>query len=105
MKKIEAIIDDGCLDPVCGALLRYGVVDLVVTRCAASGAGSRFVRSYRTAARVPEHQAKCRIEVIVPTSRVAPIVKLIAETKRQDQHDNEGFKVTAIERLVRLADD
>ena len=104
MKKIEAIIDTSCLGPVCGALLRHGVVDLTVTHCAASGTGSHIVRSYRTAAWVPDHQEKRRIEVVVPNRSVAPVVNLIARAKRQNEHDNQGFKVTTIEQVVRLAD-
>lgn len=105
LKKIEAIIDAGCLERVCVVLLHYGVVDLTVTQCAAAGTGSRVVRSYRTAAWVPDHQQKCRIEVVVPNSNVAPVVKLIARTKRQNAHDDEGFRVTTIERVIPLADD
>ena len=98
------IVGADCLRPVCNVLLGFGIEDLTVTDCANSGARLRFVRSYRTAAWVPDLEAKYLIEVIVPRDSVTAVLRLIGDAKGQSAHGLDGFRVSSIDEVIPIQD-
>jgi len=102
MKIVMAIIKPFKLDEVRDALTAAGVHGLTVTEVKGYGRQKGHTEIYRGTEYAVNFLPKIRIEVAVPTDRVAAVVEAIIASAKTGQIGDGKIFVTAIDQAVRI---
>jgi len=102
MKLVIAIIKPFKLDEVRDALTSIGVQGLTVTEVKGYGRQKGHTEIYRGAEYAVNFLPKVKIEVGVPTDRVAKVVEAITAAAKTGQIGDGKIFVTPIEHAVRI---
>ena len=102
MKLVIAIIKPFKLDDVRDALMAIGVQGLTVTEVKGYGRQKGHTEIYRGAEYAVNFLPKVKIEVGVPTDRVAKVVEAITVAAKTGQIGDGKIFVTPIEHAVRI---
>ena len=102
MKIVMAIIKPFKLDEVRDALTAAGVHGLTVTEVKGYGRQKGHTEIYRGTEYAVNFLPKIRIEVAVPTDRVAAVVEAIIASAKTGQIGDGKIFVTAINQAVRI---
>ena len=102
MKIVMAIIKPFKLEEVRDALTAIGVHGLTVTEVKGYGRQKGHTEIYRGAEYAVNFLPKIRIEVAVPTERVAAVVDAITVAAKTGQIGDGKIFVTAIDQAVRI---
>ena len=102
MKLVIAIIKPFKLDDVRDALTAIGVQGLTVTEVKGYGRQKGHTEIYRGAEYAVNFLPKVKIEVGVPTDRVAKVVETITVAAKTGQIGDGKIFVTPIEHAVRI---
>ena len=102
MKIVMAIIKPFKLDEVRDALTAVGVQGLTVTEVKGYGRQKGHTEIYRGAEYAVNFLPKIRIEVAIPTERVAAVVEAITVAAKTGQIGDGKIFVTAIDQAVRI---
>ena len=102
MKLVIAIIKPFKLDEVRQALTAIGVHGMTVTEVKGYGRQKGHTEIYRGAEYAVNFLPKIRIEVAIPTDRVAAVVEAITVAAKTGQIGDGKIFVTAIDQAVRI---
>ena len=102
MKLVIAIIKPFKLDEVRDALTAIGVHGMTITEVKGYGRQKGHTEIYRGAEYAVNFLPKIRVEVAVPTDRVAKVVDAIVGAAKTGQIGDGKIFVTAIESAVRI---
>src|SRR6266851_5758239 len=102
MKLVIAIIKPFKLEEVRDALVAVGVHGMTVTEVKGYGRQKGHTEIYRGAEYAVNFLPKMRIEVAVPTERVAAVVDAITGAAKTGQIGDGKIFVTAINQAVRI---
>ncbi len=102
MKLVIAIIKPFKLEEVRDALVAVGVHGMTVTEVKGYGRQKGHTEIYRGAEYAVNFLPKIRIEVAVPTERVAAVVDAITVAAKTGQIGDGKIFVTAINQAVRI---
>jgi nitrogen regulatory protein P-II 2 len=102
MKLVIAIIKPFKLDEVRDALTAIGVHGMTITEVKGYGRQKGHTEIYRGAEYAVNFLPKIRVEVAVPTDRVAKVVDTIVGAAKTGQIGDGKIFVTAIESAVRI---
>jgi nitrogen regulatory protein P-II 2 len=102
MKLVIAIIKPFKLEEVRDALVAVGVHGMTVTEVKGYGRQKGHTEIYRGAEYAVNFLPKIRIEVAVPTERVAAVVDAITVAAKTGQIGDGKIFVTAIDQAVRI---
>jgi nitrogen regulatory protein P-II 2 len=102
MKLVIAIIKPFKLEEVRDALVAVGVHGMTVTEVKGYGRQKGHTEIYRGAEYAVNFLPKMRIEVAVPTERVAAVVDAITVAAKTGQIGDGKIFVTAIDQAVRI---
>ncbi|MGZ5814577.1 MAG: P-II family nitrogen regulator [Xanthobacteraceae bacterium] len=102
MKLVIAVIKPFKLDEVRDALTRIGVHGMTVTEVKGYGRQKGHMEIYRGAEYAVNFLPKIRIEVAVPSERVAVVVDAIIASAKTGQIGDGKIFVTAIDQAVRI---
>ena len=102
MKLVIAIIKPFKLEEVRDALVAVGVHGMTVTEVTGYGRQKGHTEIYRGAEYAVNFLPKIRIEVAVPTERVAAVVDAITVAAKTGQIGDGKIFVTAIDQAVRI---
>ena len=102
MKLVIAIIKPFKLDEVRDALQALGVHGMTVTEVKGFGRQKGHTEIYRGAEYAVNFLPKIRIEVAVPSERVAVVVDAIIASAKTGQIGDGKIFVTAIDQAVRI---
>jgi nitrogen regulatory protein P-II 2 len=102
MKLVIAIIKPFKLEEVRDALVAVGVHGMTVTEVKGYGRQKGHTEIYRGAEYAVNFLPKIRIEVAVPTERVATVVEAITVSAKTGQIGDGKIFVTAIDQAVRI---
>src|ERR1700704_1891212 len=102
MKLVIAIIKPFKLEEVRDALVAVGVHGMTVTEVKGYGRQKGHTEIYRGAEYAVNFLPKIRIEVAIPTERVAAVVDAITVAAKTGQIGDGKIFVTAIDQAVRI---
>jgi nitrogen regulatory protein P-II 2 len=102
MKLVIAIIKPFKLEEVRDALVAVGVHGMTVTEVKGYGRQKGHTEIYRGAEYAVNFLPKIRIEVAIPTERVAAVVDAITVSAKTGQIGDGKIFVTAIDQAVRI---
>jgi nitrogen regulatory protein P-II 2 len=102
MKLVIAIIKPFKLEEVRDALVAVGVHGMTVTEVKGYGRQKGHTEIYRGAEYAVNFLPKIRIEVAIPTDRVAAVVDAITVAAKTGQIGDGKIFVTAIDQAVRI---
>ena len=102
MKIVMAIIKPFKLEEVRDALVAVGVHGMTVTEVKGYGRQKGHTEIYRGAEYAVNFLPKIRIEVAVPTERVATVVEAITVSAKTGQIGDGKIFVTPIDHAVRI---
>jgi nitrogen regulatory protein P-II 2 len=102
MKLVIAIIKPFKIDEVRDALTAIGVHGMTITEVKGYGRQKGHTEIYRGAEYAVNFLPKIRVEVAVPTDRVAKVVDAIVGAAKTGQIGDGKIFVTAIESAVRI---
>ena len=102
MKIVMAIIKPFKIDEVRDALTAIGVHGMTITEVKGYGRQKGHTEIYRGAEYAVNFLPKIRVEVAVPTDRVAKVVDAIVGAAKTGQIGDGKIFVTAIESAVRI---
>jgi nitrogen regulatory protein P-II 2 len=102
MKLVTAIIKPFKLEEVRDALLAIGIDGMTVTEVKGYGRQKGHTEIYRGAEYAVNFLPKIRIEVAVPSERVAVVVDAIIASAKTGQIGDGKIFVTAIDQAVRI---
>ena len=102
MKLVIAIIKPFKLEEVRDALVAVGVHGMTVTEVKGYGRQKGHTEIYRGAEYAVNFLPKMRIEVAIPTDRVAAVVDAITVAAKTGQIGDGKIFVTAIDQAVRI---
>ena len=102
MKLVMAIFKPFKLDEVRDALTGLGIQGLTVSEVKGFGRQKGQTEIYRGAEYAVNFLPKIRIEVAVPTDRVAAVVEAIIASAKTGQIGDGKIFVTAIDQAVRI---
>ena len=102
MKKIEAIIKPFKLDAVKKALSDIGITGMTVTEVKGHGRQKGHKEIYRGAEYQVDFLPKIKIEIIVETSMVDPVVGKIIESARTGKIGDGKIFVLPVEEVIRV---
>ena len=102
MKLVIAIIKPFKLEEVRDALVAVGVHGMTVTEVKGYGRQKGHTEIYRGAEYAVNFLPKIRIEVAIPTERVAAVVEAITVAAKTGQIGDGKIFVTAIDQAVRI---
>ena len=102
MNLINAIIKPFKLEEVRDALTGIGIHGMTVTECKGYGRQKGHTEIYRGAEYAINFLPKIRVEVAVPSDRVAKVVEAIIASAKTGQIGDGKIFVTPIEEAVRI---
>ncbi|MFA9459799.1 P-II family nitrogen regulator [Thiohalorhabdus methylotrophus] len=102
MKLITAIIKPFKLDDVREALGEAGVQGITVTEVKGFGRQKGHTELYRGAEYVVDFLPKVRIDVVVPSDQVQPVVDAITATAQTGKIGDGKIFVSPVEQVVRI---
>ena len=102
MKKIEAIIKPFKLEDVKDAVLKLGVSGMTITEVKGFGRQKGHKEIYRGAEYVVDFLPKTKIEVVVPTDRVARVIDAIKENAYTGQIGDGKIFIYPVENALRI---
>jgi nitrogen regulatory protein P-II 1 len=102
MKKIEAIIQPHKLDEVKEALIAIGVSGMTISEVRGHGRQKGHTEVYRGAEYKVDLLPKVKIEMVVPSANVGPIVEALAAAARSGKIGDGKIFISTIEDAVRI---
>ncbi len=102
MKKIEVIIKPFKLEEVKDALTEMGITGMTVSDVKGYGRQQGHSELYRGAEYVVDFIAKTKIELVVKTSEVDAVIKVIAEAAKTGKIGDGKIFVSSIEGITRI---
>jgi nitrogen regulatory protein P-II 1 len=102
MKKIEAIIKPFRLDNVKEALAEIGIIGMTVTEVRGHGRQKGHTEIYRGAEYVVDFIPKVKIEVVIDSGQVDPVIEAIVGAAKTGKIGDGKIFVTEVEDAIRI---
>jgi len=102
MKKVEAIIKPFKLDALKEAMGGLGVKGMTVTEVKGFGRQKGHTEVYRGAEYVVEFIPKVKVEIVVETEQVEPVIKAIIDSVKTGNIGDGKIFVLPVEKVCRI---
>jgi nitrogen regulatory protein P-II 1 len=102
MKKIEAIIRHFKLDDIKNSLTECGVEGMTITEVKGYGRQKGHTEMYRGNEYAIDFVPKVKIEVVVPSERVAEVVEKIMSKSQTGQMGDGKIFITDLSEVIRI---
>lgn len=96
MKKIEAVVFPHELEIIRRALLKAGILNMMVSEIRDYGTGTSHTEIYRNEEYTVDSKQKCKLETIVPQSLVSRAISIISENRKIGKEERSAILISTV---------